>query len=279
MENDHSSNSELDADLNADTYDGALFKPAFLDQEFLLAEECRPLRLQMELLKPEVYFKKANIHSTLIVIGSARIPDPAKAEKELAFLKENDPKNKAAIKVAENKLHYSRYYKEAEELAFLATQYRGQGEIDRLHIITGGGPSYMEAANRGAHRAGGPSLALGVSLPYEHGPNRYVTPELTFKFHYFAMRKMHFLIRAKAMAVFPGGFGTLDELFETLTLMQTQKITPFPILIFARSFWEKLINFDWLLETGTVAEKDLQLFHYVETAQEAWKVIVDFYKL
>ena len=137
----------------------------------------------------------------------------------------------------------------------------------------------MEAANRGAQRAGGPSVALGVALPHEHGPNRYITPELTFKFHYFAMRKMHFLIRAKAMAVFPGGFGTLDELVETLTLMQTGKVEHFPILIFARSFWEKLINFEWLVETGVIAANDLKLFQYVETAEEAWQAIVDFYKL
>ncbi|MBY0377187.1 MAG: TIGR00730 family Rossman fold protein, partial [Gammaproteobacteria bacterium] len=175
--------------------------------------------------------------------------------------------------------HYSRYYAEAEKLGFLVTQFRGHGDIERLHIVTGGGPSYMEAANRGAERAGGPSIALGVSLPHERGPNRYVTPELTFKFHYFAMRKMHFLIRAKAMVVFPGGFGTLDELVETLTLMQTGKIDPFPILIFGRDFWEKLLNFDWLVETGMIAEKDLKLFHYVETAEEAWQKIAAFYRL
>ena len=266
-------------DTDAEFYDDALFNPAFLDQDFLLAPECRPLRLQMELLKPEVYLSTAGVHSTVIVIGSARIPEPAKVELELAELKKSHPNDKTAIKIAENKLQYSQYYHEAEKLAFLVTQYRGKGDIDRLHIATGGGPSYMEAANRGAQRAGGPSVALGVSLPHERGPNRYITPELTFKFHYFAMRKMHFLIRAKAMAVFPGGFGTLDELIETLTLIQTGKMKPFPILIFAHSFWEKLINFDWLVETGMIAPTDLKLFHYVETADEAWQAIVDFYKL
>ncbi len=270
-----------DITLNADTdyYDDELFQPAFLDQDFLLDSECRPLRLQMELLKPEVYLSKAGVHSTVMVIGSARIAEPAKVEQELAELKKNHPNDKTAIKIAENKLHYSHYYHEAEKLAFLVTQYRGKGDIDRLHIVTGGGPSYMEAANRGAQRAGGPSVALGVSLPHERGPNRYITPELTFKFHYFAMRKMHFLIRAKAMAVFPGGFGTLDELLETLTLMQTEKMERFPILIFARSFWEKLIDFNWLVETGVIAASDLKLFQYVETAEEAWQAIVDFYKL
>ncbi|MCD6046156.1 MAG: hypothetical protein K0R48_1319 [Gammaproteobacteria bacterium] len=272
-------NKDITLLADADFYEDALFKPAFLDQDFLLAAECRPLRLQMELLKPEVYLAKAGVHATVIVIGSARIAEPAKAEQELVALKHNHPNDVAAIQIAENKLRYSRYYHEAEKLAFLVTQYRGEGEIDRLHIATGGGPSYMEAANRGAQRAGGPSIALSVSLPHERGPNRYITPELTFKFHYFAMRKMHFLIRAKAMVVFPGGFGTLDELIEALTLMQTGKINPFPILIFARDFWEKLINFDWLVETGVIASADLKLFQYVETAEEAWQGIVDFYKL
>jgi uncharacterized protein (TIGR00730 family) len=272
-------NKNITLDPDAECYDGELFKPAFLDQDFLLADECRPLRLQMELLKPEVSLTKAGVHSTVIVIGSARIAEPAKVEQELATLKKDHPNDKTAIKIAENKLRYSQYYHEAEKFAFLVTQYRGKKDIDRLHIVTGGGPSYMEAANRGAQRAGGPSVALGVALPYEHGPNRYVTPELTFKFHYFAMRKMHFLIRAKAMAVFPGGFGTLDELVETLTLMQTGKVKPFPILIFARDFWEKLIHFDWLVETGMIAPADLKLFQYVETAEEAWQAIVGFYKL
>lgn len=272
-------NKNITLDPGADFYDDALFKPAFLDQDFLLADVCRPLRVQLELLKPEVTLSKAGVHSTVIVIGSARIAEPAKVEQELATLKKNHPNDKTAIKIAENKLHYSQYYHEAEKLAFLVTQYRGKKDIDRLHIVTGGGPSYMEAANRGAQRAGGPSVALGVALPHEHNPNRYVTPELTFKFHYFAMRKMHFLIRAKAMAVFPGGFGTLDELLETLTLMQTAKVKPFPILIFARDFWEKLIDFNWLVETGVINSADLKLFQYVETAEEAWQVIVDFYSL
>lgn len=272
-------NKDITLDKDADFYDDALFQPAFLDQAFLLAHECRPLRLQMELLKPEVYLSKANVHSTVIVIGSARIPEPGKAQQELEALQQHTPIDKKALKIAENKLHYSQYYPEAEKLAFLVTQYRGKGNIDRLHIVTGGGPSYMEAANKGAEHAGGPSVALGVSLPHESGPNRYVTPELTFKFHYFAMRKMHFLIRAKVMVVFPGGFGTLDELIETLTLMQTGKIEPFPILIFARDFWEKLIDFEWLVDTGMIAEKDLKLFQYVETAEEAWGVIAAFYGL
>lgn len=272
-------NKDITLEADAEFYDDALFQPAFLDQEFLLAQECRPLRLQMELLKPEVYLSKADVHSTVIVIGSARILEPDKVKQELETIQQNTPIDKKALKIAENKLHYSRYYAEAEKLGFLVTQFRGHGNINRLHIVTGGGPSYMEAANRGAERAGGPSIALGVSLPHERGPNRYVTPELTFKFHYFAMRKMHFLIRAKAMAVFPGGFGTLDELVETLTLMQTGKIEHFPILIFGRDFWEKLINFDWLVETGMIAEKDLKLFQYVETAEEAWQAIKRFYKL
>ncbi len=266
-------------DPNADFYDDALFQPAFLDQEFLLAQECRPLRLQMELLKPEVYLSKAGVNATVIVIGSARIPSPAKAKAEIEHLQQQSPIDQKALKIAENKLHYSRYYEEAEKLGFLVTQFRGQGEIERLHIVTGGGPSYMEAANKGAEHAGGPSVALGVSLPHELGPNRYVTPELTFKFHYFAMRKMHFLIRAKAMVVFPGGLGTLDELVETLTLMQTGKIDRLPILIFARDFWEKLIDFNWLVETGMIAENDLKLFQYVETAEEAWGMIKAFYHL
>ncbi len=271
-----------------DTYDDALFKPAFMDQDFLLSEECRPLRFQLELLKPEVILSKAQVKATILVIGSARIPDPSKTKQQLAAAEESlriapdDLKAQQNLKIAKNKLIYSQYYQEAEELAFLVTQHQGKpadGDLEKLHVVTGGGPSYMEAANRGAQRAGGKSIALGVSLPHEHGPNRYVTPELTFKFHYFALRKIHFLIRAKAMAVFPGGFGTLDEFFETLTLIQTGKIPALPILLFGRSFWDKLIDFNWLVETGTIAEEDLHLFRYVETAAEAWQEIKRFYTL
>lgn len=254
------------------------YKLALLDEHFLYRDEVRPLRVQMELMRPELVLCDHGINETLVVFGSARLPEPEIAQEKLdeaqAELKK-DPKNeklRLKEKRAKNVLSNSQYLKEAHELARIAST---QSEWT---VVTGGGPSFMCAANKGAHDVGKPSIALGVILPHEQLPNEYVTPELTFQFHYFAIRKMHFLMRAQALAAFPGGFGTLDELFETLTLIQTQKISRIPLLLFGKNFWDSVVNFEGLVNAGTISEKDLDLINYVETADEAWKIIQEFYQ-
>ncbi|MBW2435673.1 MAG: TIGR00730 family Rossman fold protein [Deltaproteobacteria bacterium] len=254
----------------------ASYKLAYQDDEFMLRDELRPLRLQLELLKPELILQENHIESTVVIFGSARISDPATAEAQLVSAEaeyrqnKNDDALKQKVKIARRALANSKYYNEARKLGGLISNNTGK---DMMVVITGGGPGIMEAANRGAHEAGIPSIGMNIVLPFEQAPNPYITPELSFQFHYFAIRKMHLLMRARALAVFPGGFGTLDELFETLTLIQTQKVTPIPILLFGRKFWERVINFDALLQEGTISPEDLDLFKYVETAEEAWKII------
>jgi uncharacterized protein (TIGR00730 family) len=252
------------------------YRLAYQDEEFLLRDELRPVRLQLELLKPELILQENHIESTVVIFGSARIPEPETAEAQLVSAEAEHRKNKndAALKqkvdIARRALANSKYYEEARKLGGLISSNTGK---DMLVVITGGGPGIMEAANRGAHEAGIPSIGMNIVLPYEQTPNPYVTPELAFQFHYFAVRKMHLLMRAKALTAFPGGFGTLDELFETLTLIQTQKVAPIPVLLFGRQFWERVINFNALVEEGTISAKDLDLFRYVETAEEAWEII------
>jgi uncharacterized protein (TIGR00730 family) len=249
---------------------------AYQDDEFLLRDELRPVRLQLELLKPELILQENHIESTVVILGSARIPDPETAEAQLVSAEaehrknKNDTALKQKVDMARRALANSKYYEEARKLGSLISSNTGK---DMLVVITGGGPGIMEAANRGAHEAGIPSIGMNIVLPFEQAPNPYVTPELAFQFHYFAVRKMHLLMRAKALTAFPGGFGTLDELFETLTLIQTQKVAPIPVLLFGRQFWERVINFNALVEEGTISEKDLGLFRYVETAEEAWEII------
>ncbi len=229
------------------------YRLAFDDADFLCRDELRPVRLQLELLKPEMLMAEYGIDSTVVLFGGARIPEPAKKDtartKTLAEL--------------------SKYYAEAREFARLMTlRSKKNGHRDDV-IVTGGGPGVMEAGNRGARDAGGVSIGLNIVLPHEQAPNEYVTPELCFNFHYFAIRKMHFLMRARAMAVFPGGFGTLDELFETLTLIQTGRMKRVPILLFGEKFWRSIINWDALADAGTISADDLSLFRFVETAQAA----------
>ena len=223
---------------------------AFADPEFMCRDELRSVRLQLELLKPELMLDEQGIESTIVMFGGARIPEPAKKDaartKTLADL--------------------SKYYDEARKFAKLMTQMGGAGQNV---IVTGGGPGVMEAGNRGAVDAGGRSIGLNIVLPHEQAPNKYVTPELSFNFHYFAIRKMHFLMRAKAITVFPGGFGTLDETFEALTLIQTGRMERIPFLLFGRAFWESIINWDALSDAGTISADDLTLFRFVETAEEA----------
>ena len=252
------------------------YRLAYQDEEFILRDELRPVRLQLELLKPELILQENHIESTVVVFGSARIPEPETAEARLVSAEAEYRKNKndAALKqkvnIARRALANSKYYEEARKLGGLISSNTGK---DMLVVITGGGPGIMEAANRGAHEAGIPSIGMNIVLPFEQAPNPYITPELTFQFHYFAVRKMHLLMRAKALVAFPGGFGTLDELFETLTLVQTQKIDAIPILLFGRAFWERVINFNALVEEGTISASDLDLFQFVETAEDAWSII------
>ena len=252
------------------------YRLAYQDEEFILRDELRPVRLQLELLKPELILQENHIESTVVVFGSARIPEPGTAEARLVSAEaeyrknKNDDALKQKVNIARRALANSKYYEEARKLGGLISSHTGK---DMLVVITGGGPGIMEAANRGAHEAGIPSIGMNIVLPFEQAPNPYITPELTFQFHYFAIRKMHLLMRAKALVAFPGGYGTLDELFETLTLVQTQKVNAIPILLFGRGFWERVINFNALVEEGTISAKDLDLFQFVETAEDAWDII------
>jgi len=233
------------------------YRLAFDDAEFLLRDELRPVRLQLELLKPEMILNERGIESTVVLFGGARIPEPSKKDgartRELARL--------------------SRYYDEARSFARLMTEKSLASRGRHYVVATGGGPGVMEAGNRGAADAGGASIGLNIVLPHEHAPNAYVTPGLCFNFHYFAIRKMHFLMRARAISVFPGGFGTLDETFEALTLIQTDRMERIPFLLFGEAFWRRIINWEALAEAGTISDEDLDLFRFVETAEEALALV------
>jgi uncharacterized protein (TIGR00730 family) len=250
------------------------YRLAFQDMDFLLREDLRPVRFQLELLKPELILEEANIASTFVMYGSARIPEPAKAQAMLELAQGPEAKL-----IAERLVAKSHYYDVARELAGLASAFPNDDKGKRHFVVcSGGGPSIMEAANRGAAEAGHESIGLNIVLPHEQAPNPYVTPSLSMQFHYFALRKMHFLLHARALAAFPGGFGTFDELFELLTLIQTGKIAPIPVLLYGREFWNRVVNFEALVEEGVVSRKDLGIFTFVETAQEGWDVVRDFYR-
>ncbi|QUS35979.1 LOG family protein [Falsirhodobacter algicola] len=251
----HSAQDRQTADRVPDTPQSRspAYRLAFADEDFLTREELRPVRLQLELLKVQMSLDEEGVDSTIVLFGGARIPEPAR--KETA-------RTPALAEL-------SHFYDEARRFAHLMTE-RSLADGGRRGIIcTGGGPGVMEAGNRGAAEAGGRSVGLNIVLPFEQAPNAYVTPELSFNFHYFALRKMHFLMRAEALCVFPGGFGTLDEMFETLTLIQTRRMKRIPVLLFGRAFWEAILNLDALESFGTIAAADLELFQYVETAEEA----------
>jgi uncharacterized protein (TIGR00730 family) len=258
------------------------YRLAFLDDEFILQQELRPVRLQLELLKPELLMQKHKIESTVVIFGSARLLDEQTARTQLNAIEQSarqspqDPSVQASLRAARRLLANSRYYEEARRLAVIISKNCQAPEKKTHVVITGGGPGIMEAANRGADEVKAVSIGLNIVLPHEQTPNPFITPELCFQFHYFAMRKMHFLIRARALVTFPGGFGTLDELFEALTLIQTAKIKPMPVLLFGGDFWRKTINFEALVEEGTISAKDLNLFTYVESAEEAWSHIARF---
>ncbi|MDO5642958.1 MAG: TIGR00730 family Rossman fold protein [Paracoccus sp. (in: a-proteobacteria)] len=255
----HSREDAISAELTPDTPQtrAPAYRLAFADTDFLLREELRAVRLQLELLKPQMILDERGIESTVVMFGGARIPAP-------------EDKDQARTRTLAD---LSKYYAEAVEFARLMTE-RSQKTYGREFVIcTGGGPGVMEAGNKGAHEAGGQSIGLGIVLPHEQAPNEYVTPDLSFNFHYFAIRKMHFLLRARAITVFPGGFGTLDELFETLTLIQTGRMKKVPLLLFGKAFWESIINWEALAEAGTISAEDLHLFRFVDTAAEAVAII------
>ena len=270
------------ADQDAETARGGASTPqtespayrlAFQDMDFLLREDLRPVRFQLELLKPQLILDEAKIGSTFVFYGSARIPEPAKAQALLDLA--DTPQARA---IAERLVAKSHFYEEARKLARIASQYPVDADGMRQFVVcSGGGPSIMEAANRGATDVGVDSVGLNIVLPHEQAPNPYVTPALSMQFHYFALRKMHFLLHARAVAVFPGGFGTFNESFELLTLMQTGKIERMPVLFFGREFWERVIDFQALCDEGVIAPRDLKLFRYVETAEEAWAEVQAFY--
>ncbi|MGB0660529.1 MAG: LOG family protein [Mangrovicoccus sp.] len=230
------------------------YRLAFADNDFLCREELRPVRLQLELLKPQLEMDARGIESTVVMFGGARIPAPGQSDP-------NKPKALGDL---------SHFYEEARKFARLVTEASASTGFRQNVIVTGGGPGVMEAGNMGATEADGPSMGLNIVLPHESAPNPYVTPDLSFNFHYFAIRKMHFLMRARVITVFPGGFGTLDELFEALTLIQTKRMAPVPILLFGRAFWDGIINWQALKDAGTIGDADLELFHFVETAEEAF---------
>jgi len=259
-------------------------KPAFLDTDFLLRRELRAVRLQLELLKPELLQQDEGVDATIVFFGSARIPSTEEGEQAVEQAKTallEDPDDVALqrnLTVAERLENLSQYNEYARRLAQIINEQRRQlPNCPRLFVSTGGGPGIMEAANKGAHEVGAKSLGLGIVIPHEQIPNKYVTPELSFPFHYFAIRKMHFLIRAKALVAFPGGYGTLDEIFDALTLMQTRKMKRIPLILFGRDYWKNIVDFDALVDYATIDEEDLELIDYVETPEEAWQIILDFY--
>jgi uncharacterized protein (TIGR00730 family) len=257
----------------------ASYRRADQDLEFLNTDELRPVRLQLELLKAELIQRKENIRSTIVVFGSARLPEPSISRRRLdtarrlLALKPQNAARKRSVAIAERQLAMSKYYDEARAFGRLvSSKYQSERGCDYV-VVTGGGPGIMEAANRGAADVRGKSIGLNISLPHEQWPNAYITPSLCFQFRYFALRKMHFLLRAKALVAFPGGFGTCDELFDALTLVQTKKIRGLTIILVGQEFWSRLINWPLLEDNGFISSRDRKLFHYADTAEEAWKII------
>ena len=257
------------------------YRQAHIDPDFMQRVELRPVRLELELMKPELTLHDHAIHSTIVVFGGTRIIAREHAELRVtvarAALRDapTDPVRQRELRIAENVLAKAHFYDEARRFAQLVSTEGGQQEYV---ICTGGGPGIMEAANRGAHDVGAKSIGLNITLPFEQEPNSYISPELCFEFKYFAIRKMHFLMRAKAMLAFPGGFGTMDELFETLTLIQTQRMDKIPVILIGKAFWDRLVHWDVFVEEGTISPADVDLISYAESGREAWQLIRDFYR-
>jgi uncharacterized protein (TIGR00730 family) len=244
------------------------YRLAWNDADFMTRRETRSVRLQLELLKPEMILAERGIRSTVVMFGGARLPEPGGD----AWAAKNETQKR-------NLLKNSKYYDEARKFARLCSQQSAASYYREFVVVTGGGPGVMEAGNRGADDVGAPSIGLNIVLPHEQAPNVFVTPELCFNFHYFAIRKMHFVMRAKAVVVFPGGFGTLDEFFETLTLIQTGRMERVPVILFGKSFWKGALDLDFLAEQGTISPGDQDIIDYAETADDAWRIIAAFYKL
>ena len=264
--------------------DEASYRLAFQDIDFVMRDELRGVRLQMELMKTELSLQEHNVRSTIVVFGGTRIPEPTTARKRVKELQAElkaDPRNPELLKrlaIAQRVRAKSGYYDEARRFAELVSSESQNSHGAEYVIVTGGGPGIMEAANRGAHDIDAKSIGLNIVLPMEQIPNPYITPDLCFQFRYFAIRKMHFLMRAKALVAFPGGYGTLDELFEALTLVQTDKTKLIPIILFGKDYWTQLINFDFLVAEGTIDTDDLDFFRFADTAEEAWEMIRDYNK-
>jgi len=275
----HNPQANLEAILNAENY-----RLAERDTDFLARPELRPVRMQLELLKPEMAFEENDIQSTIVAFGGTQIVDQAEATARLEEAQrqlETDPDNphhQRALQRAERILAKAPFYEHAREFAQIVSAAAQKDNRCDYVIVTGGGPGVMEAANRGANEAGAKSIGLNITLPEEQNPNPYITPDLCFQFHYFALRKMHFLLRAKALVVFPGGFGTLDELFDALTLRQVGRMQTIPIILFGREYWERVIDFQFLADEGVIRDEHLDLFEYVESPQEAWNKIQSFHQ-
>jgi uncharacterized protein (TIGR00730 family) len=279
LEEDRQAAGQLEAILNSPSY-----VPAIKDQDFLDSDDARGVRLQVDYLKPERQLNKQGIQSTIVVFGSTRIAEPTTAKHKLGKLRDaleatsGDSELQRRLFAAERVLAKSHYYEIARQFSRLVANAGGGPEDSRLVIMTGGGPGIMEAANRGAHEVGAKTVGLNIVLPQEQYPNPYVSPELCFSFHYFALRKMHFMMRAKAFVAFPGGFGTIDELFETLTLVQTRKIDPLPIVLVGEAWWRKLFDSDFMVEEGVIDIEDRELFWFAETADDVWEDILCWYE-
>ena len=280
-----SSAREATEQQSQDLLEHPSYRLAFADDDFLMQDELRHVRLQLEYLKPQLILEQNQIKATVVVFGSARFVSRQQAEQMLVEARTQLTQYPEALelqqklKVAERQLKNSAYYEAAAEFSRIVTEHSQSCPDTSLMIISGGGPGVMEAANKGAYQAGGQSIGLNIVLPHEQKPNPYITPQFCFRFHYFAIRKMHFLQRARALVAFPGGFGTLDELFETLTLIQTKKAARVPVILYDKAFWQKLINFELLVEEGVISASDLELIQYADTPEHAWQLILDYYQL
>jgi len=263
---------------------GGASRLAFADADFLMQDEMRGARLQLEYMKPELALQAAGIDATLVVFGSARFVETETAQRDLERARHDharaqSPTTERVLALAEQQQQNSHFYEQARELGRIATEFASCFPDTGLVVATGGGSGVMEAANRGAFEAGGRSIGFNIALPREQRPNPYITPQLCFQFHYFGLRKMHFMMRAKALVVFPGGFGTLDELFDVLTLIQTRKSQAVPVILFGRAFWQRALSFEALEEFGTISGYERTLVSYAESAAECWQIIADFYQL
>jgi hypothetical protein len=261
------------------------YRLAYQDNEFIRRDDLRPLRLNLELMKAETLLDEGGIKSTVVVFGGTQISKKDEAEKELLEAKQelekapNDPVAQRAVLRAERVLTKSHYYDECRIFSQKVSEHTKRYEDGEFIIKTGGGPGIMEAANRGAFDVNAPSIGLNITLPFEQVPNAYITPGFCFQFNYFAIRKMHFLLRAKALVCFPGGFGTLDELFTTLTLRQTGRMQNIPIILYSRQYWSTAINFQFLADEGVIRDEHLELFQYADSPDEAWQIIANFHDL